>query len=255
MENTRITINPRYAGLAEFIWKVASRDYAPDDVLRATRNVVEKVRVEGIDLVVKRHKKPAWLKRVIYTWFSKNKARKAYTYALKLQKMGIETADPIAYIEIRVGGLFHTGYYLYTLITDPAFTTLPQYPLPEQRAILDDFAAFMVELHTKGVKHNDFNDYNIFFRKEGDHYRFSLIDINRASFKRMSRGDCVNEFLRLHLDQCSLAYVMQRYAAIRGWNANLLCGSVFLKRGSNFRVRAKRMARKMTRLFRRSVPA
>lgn len=76
------------------------------------RNVVERVKVGEDIIVIKRYKRPTIANCIVYTFFRKNKARRSFEYAKRLLKIGIDTAKPIAYIELNSYGFFHTGYYI-----------------------------------------------------------------------------------------------------------------------------------------------
>ena len=171
---------------------------------------------------------------------SKSKARRAYEYALRLQQLGFETAAPVAYLEISRHGLFHTGNFLSEFIAHPLLSTLQEGD-EESRKILEDFAAFIVEMHEKGVFNLDMNPGNVFFYKSGEKYRFALIDINRIRFCRhLTRNDCVEVFKHLdNLPPPALSVVLVRYAELRQWNPQILCGAVMLRQGFNLPRRIK----------------
>lgn len=111
----------------------------------------------------------------------------------------------------------------------------------ESRKILEDFAAFIVEMHEKGMFNLDMNPGNVFFYKSGEKYRFALIDINRIRFCRhLTRNDCVEVFKHLdNLPPPALSVVLVRYAELRQWNPQILCGAVMLRQGFNLPRRIK----------------
>lgn len=73
----------------------------------------------------------------------------------------------------------------------------------------------------------DMNPGNVFFYKSGEKYRFALIDINRIRFCRhLTRNDCVEVFKHLdNLPPPALSVVLVRYAELRQWNPQILCGA------------------------------
>lgn len=89
-------INSEYRSLMNFITGVPQHNYETDKVFCNRRNIVEKVSVGGCDYVIKRFKRPTWVNCFIYTFFRKNKARRAYEYAIILDRMGIDTPKPVA---------------------------------------------------------------------------------------------------------------------------------------------------------------
>ena len=191
-QNPKIVLSPTYAYLQQEIRKIPAGDYRILETYCDRRNTVRKIELTGGRIfVLKQYKRPTRLNQFAYTLFRKSKARRAYEYALRLQQLGFETAAPVAYLEISRHGLFHTGYFLSEFIAHPLLSTLQEGD-EESRKILEDFAAFIVEMHEKGVFNLDMNPGNVFFYKSGEKYRFALIDINRIRFCRhLTRNDCV----------------------------------------------------------------
>ena len=136
--------------------------------------------------------------------------------------MGFETAAPVAYLEISRHGLFHTGYFLSEFIAHPLLSTLQEGD-EESRKILEDFAAFIVEMHEKGVFNLDMNPGNVFFYKSGEKYRFALIDINRIRFCRhLTRNDCVEVFKHLDTFRLRPSRRTGPLCRLRQWNPQIL---------------------------------
>ena len=96
----------------------------------------------------------------------------------------------------------------------------------------------------KGMFNLDMNPGNVFFYKSGEKYRFALIDINRIRFCRhLTRNDCVEVFKHLdNLPPPALSVVLVRYAELRQWNPQILCGAVMLRQGFNLPRRIKRVS-------------
>lgn len=240
-QNPKIVLAPAYGRLAEEIRKIPSGDFRVLQTYCNQRNTVCKIELNGEVFVLKRYKRPTRLNRVAYTLFRKSKARRAYEYALRMQQLGFETAEPVAYLEISRCGLFHTGYFLSEFISHPLLSSLREEEEDEYQKILKDFAAFSVEMHEKGVFNLDMNPGNVFYYKSGENYRFALIDINRIRFRRhLTRNDCVEVFKHLdNLPPPALSIVLAHYAHLRNWNPQLLCGAVMLRQGVNLPRRIK----------------
>ena len=88
-------INPEYASMTSEFLEVVKGNYTPDVVFCNKRNVVEKVTVAGEEFVVKRYKRPILINRIIYCFFRKSKARRAYEYAVELLPLRQELGVPI----------------------------------------------------------------------------------------------------------------------------------------------------------------
>ena len=175
-QNPKIVLSPTYAHLQQEVRKIPAGDYRILETYCDRRNTVRKIELPGGRIfVLKQYKRPTRLNQFAYTLFRKSKACRAYEYALRLQQLGFETAAPVAYLEISRHGLFHTGYFLSEFIAHPLLNTLQEGD-EESRKILEDFAAFIVEMHEKGVFNLDMNPGNVFFYKSGEKY-LSLIHI------------------------------------------------------------------------------
>ena len=63
------------------------------------RNQIRSFNDGSTKMIVKRFKKPDIVKKIIYSFFRKNKAEKAYKNAFEILKRGFNTPKPIAYIK------------------------------------------------------------------------------------------------------------------------------------------------------------
>ena len=97
----KVHIHPHYAAYESYIRAIPSEEYEREEVYCNRRNTVERVRFGDKDFVIKKYKRPALINCLIYTWFRKSKAQRAFEYAELFLQRGIETAPPVAYIEIK----------------------------------------------------------------------------------------------------------------------------------------------------------
>ena len=84
----KIAINPQYKHLNRYIQAIPLKSYYPVQTFCNKRNLVQKVMIENQEFVIKKYKRPTLANCVIYTYFRKTKARKAYEYANKLLEAG-----------------------------------------------------------------------------------------------------------------------------------------------------------------------
>ena len=210
----RVVVNPKYAYLTEFIQSIPKQEYECDLVFRDYRNVLQKVTVDGTAMVIKRYKRPTIANCFIYSYFRTNKAKRSYEYAFRLEEMGFATAEPIAYIEIKKNGFFHTGYFISSFLSHPLLDTINEYDAETKTEIIKDFAAYTADLNEKGIVHYDYNLSNIFFYKEDgkSNYQFALIDINRMRFKHFSKRKCIKGLKTIQFELPYLAYMAECYA-------------------------------------------
>ncbi len=241
MSSVKIIVHPDYAHLEAFVRSIPERTTPSGQMLHCGRNSIEKVTApDGTTLVVKRYKKPTMVNQLVYSGLRWSKPRRSYEFALRFQEYGIRTADPVACIEVKKHGVFHTGYYISRFISDRLLSQVDACDSIEREAVLRAFARFTVDLHQKKVKHGDYNPNNVLFRYEDGDYRFLLIDINRVQFRTLSKRDCANEFRRL-FDRQNLVVIAGQYALLRGWNPDVFCATVLLHRGIDLRGRFKKV--------------
>lgn len=191
------------------------------ELLHAGRNEVRLFRRDGAEFVVKRYKRVNAVQSVAYTFFRRTKARRAYDYAAELRSRGISTPREVAYMETYGHGLFATGYFVSAMCPDPpAFDELVA-RRDFDRRMADDMAAFIVGMHSKGVLHGDMNFGNFLYRRsKGGKYGFTVIDTNRSRFRDgwPSRGECIANMRTMTHRRDVYAYIVRRYAALRGWD-------------------------------------
>lgn len=227
----RITIQPSYEHLRDFITRLPQTFGQQGEILYQGRNCVKRFVENGQVIIVKRYKRPHLIQRIAYTWFRPSKARRAYDFALRLEEMQIATPAPIAYIEKKQGGLFCDSYFVSAYCPDPTlFPELvekPDFDLDLAHAL----AAEVAKWHEKGFLHGDLNLANILYRTSPDgQYAFTVIDINRSHFiPQPSKDQCFTNLMRLTHRIDLLRQLTEYYARQRGWEPQQCCDSVEAK--------------------------
>lgn len=182
----RKQIHPDYKHLEQSFEALLNNDYTPDKVFCNKRNIVEKITVSGHEVVLKKYKKPFFLNRIVYSFFYKTKARRAYEHAIELLRLGIDTPFPIAYFEKKHFGLFHTGYFIseYKEASVLAELSDEDFFNGSPTLLARDFFDFIFSLYEKKILAIDFNRGNFFYRfnEASGHYEFAVTDINRMRF-------------------------------------------------------------------------
>ncbi len=142
-------INNKYKSLVDNIDRFFLES---NTILQDDRNMIKVVNYKNESLVVKSYKKPGFLNSLIYTFFQKSKAWRAYEYALKIPEF---TPKPIARIEYLTP--FLSKSYFVCEKFDEEFNL--QKPLFYNHAdrgnIFSQFAEFVYRLHEKGIFHKD----------------------------------------------------------------------------------------------------
>lgn len=219
----QIHIHPQYWMYRGFIENIPEEKYERTKVFCNRRNTVEQVTWGSRNFVIKRYKRPTWVNCLIYTWLRKSKAQRAYEYAEELLHRGFETAHPIAYIEVKKWGIFHTGYFISEYLSYPLMRDIPQMDISEEekRLIASDFICYTARLHEEGILPKDYNSGNIFFHKEGAHYNFALIDINRLQIGRTpNEKESARFFDQMGLSISQAIGAIDQYATLRGFDTD-----------------------------------
>jgi len=230
----RITLNPDYAALRGFIAAVPSLfDAGSGTLLYAGRNEVRLLGHGGTRLVAKRFKRHDALKQIIYTFFRKNKARRAFANAAALRARGFDTPVEIACIEDVRGGFVRQVYYVceYTDMQPVRGELVEREPF--NAGLAAAYARFVAALHGNGILHRDLNSTNVLYRRDGSGYSFQLIDINRMTFysgtpvPKAERME--NLTLLWRLTDVYMA-VLREYAAACGWTEADINRAVLVKK-------------------------
>ena len=79
------------------------------DTIHKARNEIRIINFEDIEFVVKSFKIPHLLNRVVYTFFRDSKAKRSYTYSIKL---GNFAPNPIGYKIYKKFGLIEESYFI-----------------------------------------------------------------------------------------------------------------------------------------------
>ena len=215
----KIVINQNYTHLKSFIENVPTIFSVEGETIYKARNELKSFSVQGLDIVVKRYKIPFLINRIAYTFFRPSKAKRAFEYALKLLQLGVESPAPIAYIEQFKDGLLTYGYFIsiyekeYSVIRELMAGTR------KEETLLKELAVYISDLHHKGVLHLDMSPGNILYKKVGNQFQFTLIDINRMQFlSSISSEKRYKSFKRLSENETVLTAIASHYAVASNLN-------------------------------------
>ncbi|WP_163221925.1 lipopolysaccharide kinase InaA family protein [Bacteroides sp. 214] len=225
----KVVINPKYSHLSDIINELPTRKFTGNSIIREKRNSIYQIEVDGQVFVIKKYKRPTRVNQVIYSYFRLTKARRAYEFAFRLESLGIDTPEPVAYIELKKGGVFHTGYFVSTFMGHPSVEDAVYEEREGYKEILDAFVDFTVQIHEKGVLHYDYNLSNALYYQTEQGYQFALIDINQMKFGKLSLGECLKSVNSLGLSLPQLVWFVEQYALRRGKNPLNCCTSILLR--------------------------
>ena len=183
------------------------------------RTTIRTVELGGEKWSVKRFKKPNLFNSLVYRWIRPTKARRSFDYAERLLAAGIDTPEPLAYFEERGWRLGRSYYICRHLDYDLDFRVLNHNPnYPERKKILEGVAAFTYRMHQAGIEFLDHSPGNTLIVKQGDAYRYFLIDLNRMRFRSLSLAQRMKNFRRLWLSKTMIAIMAPAYAELSGDN-------------------------------------
>lgn len=218
-----ITISDKYSQWRDFLLEIPQRmDSEGTWIYGRKRNLIKSfVTNDGTTLVVKRYHKPRGINLIVYSsGMRKPKGERAYLYAEVLNEHGVDTPEAVAYIEHRSCGLLLDSY-LITMqcpyrhrLYEMGDATPDAYEL-----MAEALAAFTAHMHNEGILHLDFSPGNILWDKDSaGNYHFSLVDINRMRFGKISMEAGCKNFARLWGPKAFIISLSKHYARLRGFN-------------------------------------
>lgn len=208
--------NSKYQPLIE---KIEDYFTTSNIVLQDRRNIIKEIDFDGEKLVVKVFKQPIFIQRIIYSFFKKSKAKRAYEFGLKISDF---TPSVIGYIE----------YYHFFLLKESYFICQKfEFDFDIRKPLLDDnfadrvkifqaFADFVFKLHQNNIQHNDLSPGNVLIKEDKQNYEFKIVDINRMIFKPPTIKARAKNFAKLWADDTDLTLILKEYAQIAALDSN-----------------------------------
>ena len=215
----KIVINSAFNVLNSFITNIPDLFEKEGELVYTARNQLKYFSVNGFEVIVKRYKKPHLINRIAYTFFRPSKAKRAYEYAFKLLEIDVESPTPIAYIEQKNCNLITYSYFVSLYLND--YMDIREFMDGNQtdETLLKQLSLYIADLHNKGILHLDMSPGNILYKKDGNNFHFTLIDINRMQFlQSISKNIRFKSFKRLSENENVLTAIAKLYAAASNLN-------------------------------------
>lgn len=213
----KIIISPRFEHLRSFIEELPAHFDDEGRMIHSGRNKIKVFNVGGTEINVKRYRRPIPINRFIYSFIRKPKGLRAYLYAARLLQHGIETPEPIAYIQENRFGMITDSYFISTQCAYPHMMYhFGEEDAESNREFIEAFGRYMATVHQAGILHKDLSPGNVLYDMRDGKWCFSLIDINRLQFRTVDvhRG-CLN-FARLWGQPDFFRILAKAYAEARG---------------------------------------
>lgn len=219
-------INKKFQDIKGWIEKIPSIFDNEGSIVYQARNTLKRISHGKADFVIKKYAVPIFPNRVAYTFFRKSKARRAYENASRLLEYGINTPCPVAYIEIKRGGLLHDAYFVSLADDSPYMMRLYVDFVNSGEDIIKQFARFTKTIHDNNILHLDYSPGNILFSADKDgKATFSIIDLNRMRFDiPLTRKERLRNFRRLTRSNEVLKIMIYEYATLCGWDKEQALG-------------------------------
>lgn len=223
-----IVINPEFRFLEGFLMHIPECFELEGKTIYKSRNEIKIYEEKGLTLNVKSYRKPIFLNRVAYTFFRRSKARRAYENALKVSAKGFDTPNPIAYLELKDGGLLSKSFFvsLQCPYTRMFREFADNSDISGREDILQALGVYVAELHQAGILHLDLSVGNILFEKEETGIHFCLVDINRMKFQTIGQKAGCKNFERLRGNTDFFRVLAYSYAKARGFDAERCLKSI-----------------------------
>lgn len=240
-----LLVNPLYKELTPVLEKLPDLFEREGTTIYKARNELRVINAHGFLLNVKCYRKPIWINRVVYTFFRRSKASRAYEYALVLQAKGIGTPEPLAYLEIKSNGLLCQSYFVSRHI--PNYRMMREFAdgsdVSGREDIIRAFGIFAAHLHESNVLHLDLSIGNVLFRKGEDGIQFWLVDLNRMRFCPVGQELGCKNFERLRGNDVFFELLAKSYAEERGFDPSDCLNAIRkyqLQSVQDFRAKVKR---------------
>ena len=214
-------LNPKYEHLRGWLERLPEEFERLGEVIYDKRNQLRVIEAPDGNLVnVKRYCKTHVLNRVVYSLgIRKPKGLRAFLYPARLLERGIDTPEPIAYIEERRCGLLGLSYFIS--VQSPLGHTL--YEVGDAREgtyeeLAEALGLYTASMHDREVLHLDYSPGNILWDKDDEGYHFAIVDINRMRFGKVDIKDGCANLRRLWGPKRFIELTAHSYASARGFD-------------------------------------
>ena len=213
-------INPKYEHLREWLERLPEDFEHLGEVIYDKRNQLRVIEAPDGTLVnVKRYCKTHLVNRVVYSLgIRQPKGLRAFLYPTLLLERGIDTPEPIAYIEERHCGLLGLSYFVS--VQSPLRHTLYEFGDAKEgtyEEIAQELGRFTAMMHNREVLHLDYSPGNILWDKDELGYHFAVVDINRMRFGKVNIEDGCASLRRLWGPKRFIELIARSYVHARGF--------------------------------------
>jgi len=193
-------------------------------VIYDKRNIIKIIEFERQKYVVKSFKMPHLLNQIVYRFWRESKAKRSFDNSRRLKTLGVETPEPIGYVEFPTRFRFKESFYISAFF-DFDFeirAVFADEEFEERESILKQFVEFTYGLHQKKIYHIDYSPGNILIKKGAYRYVFSIIDVNRMKFLEMDSDLRMKSLAKLTNNIEDNRFMAEYYAKISDLDKSML---------------------------------
>lgn len=212
-------------------------------VILDNRNVVKKVVTESGTVVIKNFKGMYFFNRLAYSFLRKSKAERSFLNSEILNKKGIITPAHVSWVDFSSYGLLSHSYFISVF---SPYKTLRQilesddFTQQYKDDMLDQLSVFVRKLHDLEVYQNDFSLGNILVIPGENGFEFSMIDLNRVRFQKVSFRKGLQNFSKLEIPTEALNKLIGQYASLSGQSPEQSVALFWKDRNRSFVIRRAR---------------
>ena len=208
-----VRINPKYFELEGFIKAIPYIFSTFGEMVHEGKNVIKTFKVNGTLINVKSFKVPVFPNKIAYKYLRKSKSERSFDYAHLLLERGVNTPDPIAYIDISKNGLYTQSYYVSIHEQmDGIMNDICNESVKENEALIEAYKGYTAFLHRRGIPYKNYSPANVMYKKVGAEYEFCIIGLNKIKLKRFNLFNSYRKIMHIKVDEKIQEFVSARYA-------------------------------------------
>ena len=213
------SVNSAYKEFSSTIIRLPETFETAGEYIYKGRNELKLQNFGENEVIVKSYKRPHLINRLVYAYFRKSKAERAYDYARMFREHGIGSPEPIGFVTKGKCGLFDKSYFVCLKSECPyTYRDLTKRSFSRQKEILQAIGRTTALMHEAGYYHEDYSGGNILFRDDLPEIQVEIIDLNRLSFLKIDMDKGCQNFYRLRGTEAMLQIMAEAYAEVRGFD-------------------------------------
>ena len=109
----KVRANPYFIDMEPFLRALPTTFDANGKTIKDQRNEIKIVEYDTLKLCIKSFNRVTAFNRYMYSWFRASKANRSYIVARRLEQAGIQTPQPVGYVEVYgKGHILQKSYYV-----------------------------------------------------------------------------------------------------------------------------------------------